>query len=307
VADPQGHVVQFYRDDQELVESVARYLGGAIAGGGVAVVAATPAHQRALAARLAAAGLDAAAAQLSGALVLLDAETAVHRLLVAGRIDREAFGAVAGEPVRAAAATGRPVRVFGEMVDVLWDAGHVTAALELEAAWNELAREVPFSLYCAYDQQRMAAHRDGFAEVLSLHDGTVRPAGGRPDSDAGGRALATRTFPAAAGSPRAARQFVLQTLGEWDRERCADDAALVVTELATNAVMHAGSRFTVSVAASGDRVRVSVGDTSPFAGTGPAMQAAPGHGLALVDAVAAAWDVQPLAGGKAVWAEVRPG
>lgn len=305
-ADPRGHAVQFYRRDDELAESLAGYAGEVIAGGGIAVVAATPAHRLALHARLAEAGLDPAAAELAGALVLLDAGEEVHRFTVDGRIDRAAFSAGIGQLVRAAVATGRPVLVFGELVTVLWDAGQVDAALELESLWNELAGEVPFILCCAYPQQLMATHRKAFAEVLRLHGGaTLRPAGDPPPGGPAGRAAVTRTFPATREAPRAARHFVLQTLGDWGRDAFAEDAAMVVTELATNAVLHAESRFTVSLTGAGDALRISVGDASPFAGAGPALQAAPGHGLSLVDTVSAAWDVQPLAGGKAIWAELR--
>ncbi len=304
-ADPRGHAVHFYRRDEELVEGVAGYIGAAIAAGGIALVAATPAHRLAFGARLADAGLDPAAAQLSGALVMVDADEAVRRLTVAGQVDRAAFGTEVGQVIRDAVATGRPVRVFGEMVTVLWDAGHINAALELESLWNELAREVPFTLYCAYPQQLMATHRDAFAEVLRLHRGaTIRPMAGAPSGGPAERAT-TRTFPAAREAPRAARHFVLRTLADWGCAGFAEDAALVVTELATNAVMHAESSFTVSLTGSGGSLRLSVGDASPFAGTGPALQPAPGHGLSLVDTIAAAWAVQPMAGGKAIWAELR--
>ena len=307
-ADPRGHAVHFYRRDDELIEGVAGYLGAAVAAGGIAVVAATPAHSLAFTARLAEAGLDAAAAQLSGALVTVDADAAVRRFTVAGQVERAAFGAGAGQVLRDAVATGRPVRVFGEMVSLLWEAGHVNAALELESLWNELAAEIPFTLYCAYPQQLMASHRDAFAEVLRLHGGaTIRPVAVAPPGGQADRAGVTRTFPATREAPRAARHFVLRTLGDWDKEAFAEDAAMVVTELATNAVMHAESRFTVSLSGAGDALRISVGDAGPFAGSGPALQPASGHGLSLVDTVAAAWDVQPMAGGKAIWAELRRG
>ena len=305
-ADPRGHAVHFYRRDEELVEGAAGYIGAAIAAGGIALVAATPAHRLAFGARLADAGLDPAAAQLSGALVMVDADAAVRRLTVAGQVDRAAFGTEVGQVLRDAVATGRPVRVFGEMVTVLWDAGQVNAALELESLWNELAREIPFTLYCAYPQQLMTSHRDAFAEVIRLHGGaTIRPAGGAPSTGPAGRSAVTRTFPATRDAPRAARHFVLRTLDDWGSAAFAEDAAMVVTELATNAVTHADSRFTVSLTGAGDALRISVGDAGPFAGAGPALQPAPGHGLSLVDTVAAAWDVQPMAGGKAIWAELR--
>jgi hypothetical protein len=56
--------------------------------------------------------------------------------------------------LRQAAEAGRPVRVFGEMVSLLWDAGLIDAAIEVEAMWNELGARYPFSLLAATRRSR---------------------------------------------------------------------------------------------------------------------------------------------------------
>ena len=95
-------------------------------------------------------------------------------------------------------------------------------------------------------------------------------------------------------------------LEPWRDEQLAADAALVVTELATNAVLHAGSAFSVSLALSGGAIRISVGDTAPLGPTGVDQQlaAASGHGLGVVAAMATRWGVQTAPSGKAVWADL---
>ena len=115
-----------------------------------------------------------------------------------------------------------------------------------------------------------------------------------------------RTFRGTREDPRAARRFVLEMLGPWREEQLAQDAALVVTELATNAVLHAGSAFTVSLALSADAIRISVRDTAPLGPSGGDawLPAAPGHGLGVIAAIATRWGFETLAGGKAVWAEL---
>ncbi|MGE5292101.1 MAG: MEDS domain-containing protein [Micromonosporaceae bacterium] len=110
---PQSHVVQFYGGDEEFAGSVGGFIAGAIAGGGVAIVAATAVHQRAFATRLAEAGVDVAAARSCGALVALDAGEMVRRLLAGERIDPVGFDAVIGAGVRQVAQAGRRVGVFG--------------------------------------------------------------------------------------------------------------------------------------------------------------------------------------------------
>ena len=60
------------------------------------------------------------------------------------------FAASIGELIAQAAKGGRNVRVFGEMVALLWAAGNVAGAISLEELWNGLAETHPFQLFCAY-------------------------------------------------------------------------------------------------------------------------------------------------------------
>ena len=86
-----------------------------------------------------------------------------------------------------------------------------------------------------------------------------------------------------------------------------DDARLVVTELATNAIVHAGSRFSVLAHFHESGVRLSVRDSSPVRPTvrpGDSL-AASGHGLHLVAALSAEWGIEVTADGKTVWADLR--
>ena len=73
--------------------------------------------------------------------------------------------------LRQAAKAGQPVRDFGEMVSLLWDAGLIDAAIEVEAMWNELSGQYPFSLLCAYPAQPVScAHQfDALTEVCRVH------------------------------------------------------------------------------------------------------------------------------------------
>jgi hypothetical protein len=235
-----------------------------------------------------------AAARRAGTLVSVEAADAVARFAAAGEIDRTAFDQVIATLVRRAVARGGPVRAFGEMVALLWDDGHINAALELEAQWNALASEIPFSLYCAYPEQSVAPqrHREALAAVRGLHEAVVM--------------AAMRAYPADREAPRAARHFVTETLRHWRADNMAGDAAIVVTELATNAVIHARSGFTVGLAGDGGAVRITVGDAAPLpAESGVPLPVAPAHGLGVVAAVSDAWGIQPGMRGKTVWAELH--
>ncbi len=304
------HVVQFYGHDQELADRMAGYLLEALGGGGVAVVIATPEHRRQFEGRLIQAlGGDAAltAARDSGTYLALDASQTARALMPVGRLDRMAFDRVIGGLIRRAGTGGRPVRAYGEMVGLLWDDGLVSAAIQLETMWEELGRTHSFSLFCGYPAG--SATRDGhlgaFAEVCRLHQEVV---GLSPAAASGSGGLAAvRTYPFSRDAAAAARHFTVGMLRDWAAGDIADDAALVVTELAANAIVHAHSAFTILLSAHGDLVRISVRDASPVpGGPGAALAPAPLHGLGVVDALASRWGVESLGNaGKTVWVELR--
>jgi hypothetical protein len=104
-----------------------------------------------------------------------------------------------------------------------------------------------------------------------------------------------------------ARHFTVATLHDWGAGDIADDAALVVTELAANAIVHAHSAFTILLSARHDLVRISVRDASPLpSAQGATLPSAPLHGLGVVDALASRWGVESLGtAGKTVWLELR--
>ena len=287
------HVVQFYGRDDELADRVTDYLLGALDGGGVAVVIATPEHRREFETRLGQAGVDLAAARDDGSYLALDAGQTLRRLMAAERLDPAAFDRVIGDVIRRAGAGGRPVRTFGEMVALLWDDGLVNEALQLETLWEELDGRHPFSLFCGYRADSMARDIDAYAEVCRLHGEIV-----------GSRSGTIRTFAFSREAPAAARHFTVATLAAWGAADFADDAALVVTELAANAIVHAHSAFTVILSALDDLLRISVRDATPLRGN--TLRAVPLHGLGAVDAMASQWGVEPLgAAGKTVWVDLH--
>jgi anti-sigma regulatory factor (Ser/Thr protein kinase) len=81
--------------------------------------------------------------------------------------------------------------------------------------------------------------------------------------------------------------------------------ALMASELAINAVTHAGTPFLVRVIPAPSAVRVEVVDGSPDPPLlrPPDMTSPTGRGLHIVRALATAWGVQPVESGKRVWFE----
>lgn len=120
------------------------------------------------------------------------------------------------------------------------------------------------------------------------------------------RFVVMEAFPPTGGGVRSARRFVERHL--QDRDLGSSDAALVVSELAANAVLHATTDFTVRVAVSDSLVRIEVADGSPLLPTPKdhGDGAPTGRGLKIVERLSARWGAEPTADGKVVWAELDP-
>jgi DNA-binding NarL/FixJ family response regulator len=107
-------------------------------------------------------------------------------------------------------------------------------------------------------------------------------------------------------TPGAARELVASALEGTMPDEIRDAAVLLVSELATNAVLHAGTAVDVVVISLSDRIRVEVSDRSSRL---PQVQPHDplregGHGLEIVAAQATNWGIIPKLDGKVVWFEL---
>ncbi|MDQ2726894.1 MAG: ATP-binding protein [Actinomycetota bacterium] len=119
---------------------------------------------------------------------------------------------------------------------------------------------------------------------------------------------ATRSFEPEPEQVLAARHFVAGSLERWGLIN--PDVALLVSELATNAVLHARSEFEVCVAAAPERIRVEVSDFNTRLPTIVSVppDACSGRGLMLLQALAGSWGVETHPNdGKTIWFEVPTG
>ncbi len=149
---PPEHVVQFYGDDSRLlIQNVARFFSEGLKRGDGLLVIATPEHRTSLTGALRSES-GYSRAVLEGRLMFLDAQATLDRFLVEGKLDLKLLESVIGENlgrVRSRAVhTG--LRVYGEMVGLLWRAGEREAAIQLEHFWNRLLAESEVTLFCSY-------------------------------------------------------------------------------------------------------------------------------------------------------------
>ncbi|MFD0657602.1 ATP-binding protein [Thermocatellispora tengchongensis] len=113
--------------------------------------------------------------------------------------------------------------------------------------------------------------------------------------------------PASAG---VARDFTRTTLTGWGRDEKVFDAQLVISELVTNAIRHAGGLVQVRLLRDGQHVACVVTDSSqalPVMTEDDDCFAECGRGLHLVEALSACWGcIVTKDRGKLVWAVLNP-
>ncbi|MEU4558871.1 ATP-binding protein [Actinoplanes sp. NPDC023936] len=107
-----------------------------------------------------------------------------------------------------------------------------------------------------------------------------------------------------------ARELVKQACEAWQLLDLRHDAVLIMSELSSNAVEHAGTEFVITVSRRGSDLHLAVRDSDTryphldeSAPGGPQLPLSErGRGLRLVHATAAGWGAMPAHGGKVVWA-----
>lgn len=111
--------------------------------------------------------------------------------------------------------------------------------------------------------------------------------------------------------PSAARRWVAARCAALGVEPAGQDLALLVSELVTNASIHAREpvclRLTIDLRRG--RVRIEVEDGSPITPTvrRPGSRSAGGRGMLIVESLSRSWGTEPTDTGKVVWAEVPIG
>ena len=143
------HSVYFYEDDTFLIEKVAHFVKKGLERQETVIVVATDQHRDDLKIKLIEDEVIGLSTWNTGNYVTLDAAATLALFMHEGWPDEHLFLSVIGQIIQSAAAT-KPVRIYGEMVAVLFAEGNPLAAIQLERLWNKLAEQRPFSLLCGY-------------------------------------------------------------------------------------------------------------------------------------------------------------
>ena len=187
------HVVQLYDANEELlIRNVGQYFSGGFALGEGALIIAGVDHIQAFDAVLESLGFDLQQLVRDGRMIVLDASQTLSRLMLRGLPDAGQFKAALQDPMDqlcAASESGR-FRAYGEMVGILWAAGNVTAALELEDLWNAALATGSFSLFCGYPIDVFGTEfQEALIDGVICSHSIVLSSGGKQLSDAIDRAI----------------------------------------------------------------------------------------------------------------------
>ena len=308
---PHDHEVFFYDVDSELVAAVADYVGAGLSDDERVIVIATAPHLAALDAVLHDRGVDASLARTAGTYLALDAAETLDLFMVGGSPDVNKFMSAVGGVLDAARADSSTVRAFGEMVALLWHQDNAAGAIALESLWNDLAGHQQFSLLCAYPTTALGAAELGDVnDVCRIHSAVLPPSSyaSLPSIGVeGGAATYSDVFVAVPEAVAAARRFTTATLTSLGENHLVYDGALIISELATNAIIHGGSPFRASIERAANVVRIAVEDAGPGL---PRSRRAPddalnGRGVAIVEELSSRWGCDRLNGGKVLWAELE--
>jgi hypothetical protein len=163
------HGVYFYEDDTFLIDNVADFAKEGLERQETVIIVATDQHRGDLKTKLTE-NLIGLWAPAPCNYVTLDASTTLGLFMRNGWPDEGLFLKVIGQIIQSAG-RGKPVRIYGEMVAVLWAEGNTLAAIHLERLWNKLASQQDFTLLCGYSACSFHGPEMDFAfeDVCSYH------------------------------------------------------------------------------------------------------------------------------------------
>jgi KaiC/GvpD/RAD55 family RecA-like ATPase len=156
LADPHpcAHIVYPYTDEAHVTEAVYIFASAGLRKSEAVALIMTKVHRDAIRRRLEKDGFHLGALEKTGQLRFIDAEELLSTFMVDGAPDVGLFETGVRKIIdRAKIASGsrpaRKVRIFGEMVSLLWKASP-EAAQSLEELWNQAIKTHSVSLLCTY-------------------------------------------------------------------------------------------------------------------------------------------------------------
>lgn len=150
VSSDFDHMVLLYKNSELLIRKIAEYVTNGFAKGEPAALVLRTNHIKLFERQLRLQGYDSTVLQSTGRLRLYDARTTMKKLIKNGMPNKEAFSELVDSLFKEFQPYDGNIRIYGEMVAILWSEGNKRAALALENLWNDYAKKRRFDLFCAY-------------------------------------------------------------------------------------------------------------------------------------------------------------
>jgi hypothetical protein len=154
-----SHLVQLFDSRESLVAAVSSFAFDGLTEGDTVLVVSSAERWAGITDRLIERGVSTADAEATGQLVSLDAQELLQKFMKNQRPEPRLFEESVGATVRGLASRAAPLRIYGEMVDVLAARGEYRAAHELEELWNALGERESFTLFCGYSAEHFGDPR----------------------------------------------------------------------------------------------------------------------------------------------------
>jgi DNA-binding NarL/FixJ family response regulator len=229
-----------------------------------------------------------------------------HRLERSGVFEVVGEARDGAEAVRVAADL-RPALVLMDLnmpkVDGLTALPLVRAVLDEDAAVVVMSARPSDAALQAVAEGRARA----FLEKATGYDGLVRDLTELLDDRAGSQEAVGWHYAADASICSLARRQLTEVLRVWGFDHVLDEAQLLMTELVTNAILHASSAVDVELKRRAGGIRVEVTDTGAGAleRVDAELDDTHGRGLMLVEVMASDWGTASNGTTKTVWFELR--
>jgi hypothetical protein len=151
--EPHSHIVYPCADEKLIGEAVVTFASAGLRQGDAVILLTTKPRRQLIEDRLSKESFDVKNLQDTGQLAFIDAATMLSELVLDGTPNAGEFKGAVERAIDRAASDGhahRKVRIFGEMVSLLYGANQIPAAEKLEEFWNQLVASRSISLFCAY-------------------------------------------------------------------------------------------------------------------------------------------------------------
>lgn len=172
---PSQHEVQFYSDDEVLLDRAVPFVAAALKSGDAAIIIATKLHRDSFVQRLKSDGFDVNAATLAGKYVAVDAADILAKCMIHDRPKSvrlfKVMGGLIEEAMKAEKKAHPRVAVFGEGVSLLCEEGKVDAAIRVEQLRNQLAATYEVDILCGYRMSGTYGEKGGvdFKSICAEH------------------------------------------------------------------------------------------------------------------------------------------